>query len=142
MLTLKIGVQWEARDFIEVLRSVDSFYYKGSLRNKRDPYDVSFWLEDHYYSFRSDGVPFETALDYINQQLLERARYETPSDQRLTVRRIRYASPGGIDLLGVGKVVEIISNSIGRVRVYYDERHLRRERDAQAALDTELRRLQ
>jgi hypothetical protein len=87
-------------------------------------------------------VPFEVVLDHVNQRFLERARYETPSDQRLTIRRIQYASPGGIDLLGIGKVVEVISDAIGRMKVYYDDKNIRRERDSQAALDTELKRLQ
>jgi hypothetical protein len=138
---LKLGIEgsWEPKDFIETFRSVESFYYKLALHRFSEP---PFWFEDHYYLFRSDNVPFEVVLDHINQHFLERARYETPSDQRLTVRRIQYASPGGIDLLGIGKVAEVISDAIGRMKVYYDDKNVRRERDSQAALDTELKRLQ
>jgi hypothetical protein len=35
-----------------------------------------------------------------------------------------------------------LANSVGRIKVYYDETHIRRERDEQAKLDTELKRLQ
>jgi hypothetical protein len=142
MLTLKIKGRWEPQDFIATLRSIESFYYKLALHRSRWFPEPPYWLEDHYYLFRSDNVPFELLLDQVNQRLLDRARYETPAEQRLAVRRIRYASPGAIDLLGVGKVVEVISDSIGRMKVYYDDKKLRRERDTQAALDTELKRLQ
>ncbi|OLB73741.1 MAG: hypothetical protein AUI16_16500 [Alphaproteobacteria bacterium 13_2_20CM_2_64_7] len=142
MLKLEIEGSWEPQDFIETLRSVESFYYKLALHRSRWFPEPPFWFDDHYYLFRSDNVPFEVVLDHVNQRFLERARYETPSDQRVTIRRIQYASPGGIDLLGIGKVVEVISDAIGRMKVYYDDKNIRRERDSQAALDTELKRLQ
>lgn len=145
MLNLKIDGAWEPQDFIQVLQAVESFYYKltpiGSRRSRMSP----FWLDEEYYvwrSARSSGLTYESALDQINQRLLERARYETPSYGRLRVDRIHYASPGGIDLLGIGKVFETLANSVGRIKVYYDETHIRRERDEQAKLDTELKRLQ
>jgi len=145
MLMLEIDGAWEPQDFIEVLRSTESFYYKLASVGSRRLRGLPYWLDDDYYmwgSARYGGLPFEAALDQINQRLLERARYETPSYERLRVDRIQYASPGGIDLLGIGKVFETIANSVGRIKVYFDEAHLRRERDAQASLDTELKRLQ
>jgi hypothetical protein len=142
MLTLKINGRWEPQDFIETLRSIESFYYKVTLHRSRWFLEPPYWFADHYYPFRSENVPFEILLDQVNQRLLDRARYETPSEQRMAIRRIRYASPGSIDLLGIGKVVEVISDSIGRMKVYYDDKKVRRERDTQAALDTELKRLQ
>jgi hypothetical protein len=60
----------------------------------------------------------------------------------LGVRRLSYASPGGIDLLGIGKALEVVSNSIGQMIMYFDERHLRRERDQQATLETEAKRIE
>jgi hypothetical protein len=145
MLMLEIDGAWEPQDFVEVLRSTESFYYKLAPVGSRRLRGLPYWLDDDYYmwgSARYGGLPFEAALDQINQRLLERARYETPSYERLRVDRIQYASPGGIDLLGIGKVFETIANSVGRIKVYFDEAHLRRERDTQASLDTELKRLQ
>jgi hypothetical protein len=140
MLRLEIEGSWEPQDFIEVLQSIESFYYKIALREIRGyryrrPYLDELPLIDGF-------VPFESSLDLVNQNLVRRARYEARAFERLKVLRIDFASPGNIDLLGIGKVVEVVANSIGRMATYYDDRHLRRERDAQASLETERIRIE
>lgn len=144
MLSLEIDGRWEPQDFIEILGAIESFYYKLA-QERWHRFRSPFWLDDEYLFFERErfGVlSFEADLDRLNERMLERARYETPSHKRLSVRRIQYASPGGIDLLGIGKVVETLANSIGRMKAYFDEAHLRTERDAQATLDTELKRIE
>ncbi|WP_027062857.1 hypothetical protein [Mesorhizobium loti] len=144
MLSLEIDGRWEPQDFIEVLGAIESFYYK-LVQERLHRFRPPFWLDDEYLLFERErfGVlSFEAALDQLNARMLERARYETPSYRRLSVGRIQYASPGGIDLLGIGKIVETLANSIGRMKTYFDEAHLRSERDAQASLDTELKRIE
>src|SRR6185437_10598224 len=139
-----IAGRWEPQDFIEVLGAIESFNYKLAQERwhrLRPP----FWLDDDYFLFERErfGVlSFEAFLDRLNGRMLERARYETPSHRRLSVRRIQYASPGGIDLLGIGKVFETLANSIGRMKIYFDEAHLRNQRHTQASLDTELKRIE
>lgn len=144
MLKLKIDGQWEPQDFIEVLQSIESFYYKLTPIGSRRFRGLAPWFDDDYPwgIVKFDGLPFEVVLDQINHRFRERGRYETPSYGRLKINRIQYASPGGIDLLGIGKVFETLTNSIGRIKTYYDETHLRGQRDEQASLDTELKRLQ
>jgi len=144
MLKLKIDGRWEPQDFIEVLRSIESFYYKLALGRFVD-LPPPYWGGDRYSfwtSERFNGWPFEAILDDINHRMLERARYEAPTHERLSIRRIRYSSPGGIDLLGVGKAFDVLANSIGRMKTYFDEAHLRKERDIQTSLDTELKRIE
>ncbi len=144
MLSLEIDGKWEPQDFIEVLGAIESFYYKLA-QERRHRLMPPYWLEDDYFLFereRFGGSSFEAALDRLNARMLDRARYETPSYRRLSVSRIQYSSPGGIDLLGIGKIVETLANSIGRMKTYFDEAHLRSERDAQARLDTELKRIE
>lgn len=143
MLSLEIDGRWEPQDFIEVLGAIESFYYKLG-REHWHRFRQPFWLDDEYLLFERErfGVlSFEDALDRLNARMLERARFETPSYRRLSVGRIQYGSPGGIDLLGIGKVFEALANSIGRMKIYFDEAHLRSQRDAQASLDTELKRI-
>jgi hypothetical protein len=141
MLKLKIDGRWEPQDFIDVLQSVESFYYKVAQERPfhfRPPY----WLDERFPFWadeRIDDRPFEAVLDQINRRLLERARYETPLPRRLSIAKIQYASPGGIDLLGIGKVFETLASSIGRMKTYFDEANLRKERDKQARLETELK---
>ncbi len=144
MLSLEIDGHWEPQDFIEVLGAIESFYYKLA-QERRHRLMPPYWLDDDYLIFereRFGGSSFENSLDRLNARMVDRARYETPSYRRLSVSRIQYASPGGIDLLGVGKIVETLANSIGRMKTYFDEAHLRSERDAQARLDTELKRIE
>jgi hypothetical protein len=144
MLSLDIDGQWEPQDFIEVLGAIESFYYKLA-QERRHRLMLPYWLDGDYFIFereRFGGSSFETALDRLNARMLDRARYETPSYRQLSVSRIQYSSPGGIDLLGIGKIVETLANSIGRMKTYFDEAHLRSERDAQARLDTELKRIE
>jgi hypothetical protein len=144
MLSLEIDGRWEPQDFIEVLQAIESFYYKLAQEH-RYRFRSPLWLDDDHLLWASErfGVSsFEAALDHLNERMLKRARYETPSYRRLSVVRIQYASPGGIDLLGIGRVFETLANSIGRLKTYFDEVHLRSERDTQASLDTELKRIE
>jgi hypothetical protein len=144
MLSLDIEGAWEPQDFIELLRSIESFYYKLALTDTStiDPVLRDVDAQYMWERLRYERIPLEVILYNINQTILEKARYQTPFDRRLRVNRIEYASPGGIDLLGIGKVFEIISNSLGRIKSYFDEANLRKERDEQARLDTELKRVQ
>jgi hypothetical protein len=142
MISLKIDGKLEPHDFIEILESIESFYYKLAVENqfhRRDPW----WLDDHYGGWTGEQTDrtYGAFLDRINRKMLDRARFEASSYKRLIIARIHYASPGGIDLLGVGKVFDTIATSIGRIRVYFDEAHLRSERNTQASLDTELKRI-
>lgn len=142
MLRLHIDGAWEPKDFIDVLRSVESMYYKLSSDRLSRYGPTSFYVDPYLYFSRDQyfGAQIEGVLDAINERLLARARYEALSDERLMVRSVEYASPGSIDLLGIGKVVEVVAYSVGRIVKYYDERHLRRERDAQAKLETEIKK--
>lgn len=144
MLRLEIDGHWEPQDFIEVLAAVESFYYKLA-RRRYFRFHYPPLLDDEYLIWSRERFgfgSFETTLDRVNASLLAQARYESPAFMRLSIARIEYASPGGIDFLGAGKIFETITNSIGRLKTYYDEAHLRRERDTQASLDTELKRIE
>jgi len=144
MLSLEIEGRWEPQDFVEVLGSIESFYYKLA-QMRRHRFRAYFRREDDYFFLereRLSASSFEVVLDRLNARMLQQARYETQSFRRLSVGRIQYASPGGIDLLGIGKIFETLANSIGRMKTYYDEAHLRSERDTQASLDTERKRIE
>ena len=143
MLKLKIGGAWEPEDFIEVLQSVESLYYKAA--HYQGIYiSRPSWIWGEFYLLDStrDMYPsFEEALSRMNRRLLDQARYSASPALRLKVARIRYASPGGIDLIGVGKACEAIERIISKIIAYFDERGLRRERDKQAKLDTKIKEI-
>ena len=141
---MRIDGSWEPSDFVQALQSVESIYYKmilgehGSLR--RRGFDIDSYT--YFQRERLGDASFQSFLDHTNQRILSRARYEASESERIFVRRISYASPGGIDLLGIGKVVEVIANSIQNIVEHFDTRTVRRERDAQASLETEIKRIE
>ncbi|GGE18725.1 hypothetical protein GCM10011360_04340 [Primorskyibacter flagellatus] len=146
MLSIDIDGIWEPSDFSQVLNATESMYYKldwygsGRRGSRR-----SLYYLDPYFITRgliSEGEHYAEALDRLNLRIVEEARLKAYGAHRLYVERIQYNSPGGIDLLGIGKACESIANGIGRMVRYYDERKVRRERDAQEQLETERRGLE
>jgi len=70
------------------------------------------------------------------------ARTTTTGPLRLSVARIQYGSPGRIDLVGLGEACKALEGIFDRLFQYFTGRHLRRERDKQAKLDTELKEVE
>jgi hypothetical protein len=86
MLRLEIDGHWEPEDFIEVLKGIESLYYKAALR-RRFLYEPPFyWFERSPFAFS-----FEEHLDSSNDWLLARAAiiYLTQT------MRLPILSPGG-----------------------------------------------
>lgn len=136
MLRLEIDGRWEPQDFIEVLTGVESLYYKAALiRRDRFPYDPPFyWFEGPELR-----ASFDDHLRHTNDWLLARARATSRAEYRMMVARISYASPGGIDLAGVGQACNAIKGIVDSFIKLYTERHLRREADAQARIETAMK---
>jgi hypothetical protein len=130
-LRLNIDGAWEPEDFIDLLRDVESLYYKAAANgiSRRSPF---FFLAGFYLS-----TSFTEQIDVQNRYLLAEARSVAPKDSRLWVVRIEYGSPGSVDLLGLGKIVEVIGNIICAFAKYLADRPIQRERARQAALETE-----
>lgn len=134
MLRLKIDGSWEPEDFIEVLKGVESLYYKAALvrRYPGFPYEPPFyWFERH-----SPPVSFDEHLDLSNDWLLARARAVAHGSHRMRVARVHYASPGKIDLVGLGEACRAIEGIVDRLIKFFTERELRREADNQARIET------
>lgn len=137
MLRLEIDGKWEPEDFIEVLKGVESLYYKAALRRHlpRFPYEPDpYWFERSFLP-----VSFEEHINLANDWLLSRARATARAEYRMTVARISYASPGGIDLAGVGQACNAVKGIVDSFIKLYTDRHLRREADAQARIETEMK---
>ena len=137
MLRLKIEGNWEPEDFIEVLQATESLYYKALPRRHR-PYYPELLLFERRTPFSS----YDDQLNYLNDWILKEARMTAYGQQRLMVSRIEYASPGGIDLVGIGKALEAVDKIVGRLIDFYADRNLRKERDKQAALDTQIKEVE
>ena len=130
MLLLEIDRRWEPEDFIEVLKSIESIYYK-TIRTPIPSFS-SYWLP----------LSFEENLDFTNDWLLAQARIIIDSHSRLRIGRIEYASPGGIDFVGLGEACKAIEGILDRLIKFFTERHLRRERDRQAEIETGLKQVE
>ncbi|WP_420347614.1 hypothetical protein [Pelagibius sp.] len=134
MLRLEIEGRWEPEDFIEVLKGIESLYYKAAL-GRRFPYEPPFF----WFERSSPAFSFDEHLSLSNDWLLAQARTTAQSYRRLRVARIDYASPGGIDLVGLGEACKALEGIIDRLIKYFTERELRRERDKQAKVETALK---
>jgi len=131
MLRLEIDGQWEPEDFIEVLTGVESLYYKAALI-RRFPYEGPFYWFDRRYS----SVSFEDQLNQTNNWLLARARATARVEYRMKVVRIAYASPGGVDLAGLGQACSAVKGIIDTLLKFFTEKELRLQADAQARIRT------
>ncbi len=131
MLRLKIKGNWEPEDFIEVLQATESLYYKAlGHRHRQDFSDILFYEREMPFSSN------DYRLNYLNDWMLKETRMTADENERLQVSRIEYASPGGIDLIGIGKALEFVDKIIGRLIDFYTERHIRGERNKQETIKT------
>ncbi|MCF3947229.1 hypothetical protein [Acidiphilium iwatense] len=134
MLRLEIDGKWEPEDFIEVLTGVESLYYKAALI-RRFPYEPPFYSFERSYLSAS----FDEQLDQTNNWLLARARATARVDYRMKVARISYASPGGIDLAGLGQACNALKGIIDSLIKFFTEGELRRQADEQAKIETSVK---
>lgn len=130
MLRLDLDGNWEPEDFIEVLRGVESLYYKAAIERSYRHQGSIGWIGP----WRS--TTFEDYVEEANSWFLSEARAIALPHERLRIASVEYGSPGNIDFLGVGKVCEVLANVIGRSVVFVAEHDLRWERTTQAKLET------
>ena len=134
MLRLELNGVWEPEDFIEVFSGLESLYYKAAIGRSLSSQGSSPLFGRPWFS-----SSFSDHLEETNDWFVSQARAMAMPDVRMTVARIHYASPGSIDLLGFGKALEVVCDTIARFFVYYSERDLRRERARQARIETDIK---
>ena len=134
MLRIEIDGNWEPEDFIEVLQSIESLYYKASISG------TYYYPGLHFWRSPERSTDFNQFLEQVNVWLLAEARlFATPSS-RLRVHRIEYGSPGSLDFLGAARIVEVLVDAVFRGIEFYADRHIKVERRDQATLETETAR--
>lgn len=135
-MRLHIDGHWEPGDFIDTLEAMESLYYIALHHRDRPSYDL-----DEYRYF---GAPefryasYEDYLDGANRWMLARARHLVPDGLRLHVKRVQFASKGGIDFAGLGQATDAVDRVVGRLVDFFTGRRIRREKDAQAGIETEM----
>lgn len=134
MLHIDIEGAWEPEDFIEVLKGIESLYYKAALGPQFIYEPDFFWFRRREFS-----ASFNEEMNYANEWLLARSRSIASGEIRLRVDRIEYASPGGLDLAGIGKATEAVKGIIDSLIKFFTEREIRRQADAQAKIETQIK---
>jgi hypothetical protein len=134
MMRIDINGSWEPEDFIDVLTGIESLYYKAL---SDDEYrSIIYWPDRPLY------MTYSEQIDLSNHWFLAQARMTTRRDLRLKVSRIEYASPGGMDLLGLGKACKAVEGIVDRLIRFFTEAHIRQERDKQETLETTLKEIE
>jgi hypothetical protein len=134
MLRLYIEGRWEPEDFVEVLSGVESLYYKAALNRgflREPPY---FWFERVRPS-----ESFGDGIAVANEWFLARSRTIAPQDRRLSVRRIEYASPGKIDLVGFGEACRAVADVIISLTKFFSEGEVRRQANKRAQIESKMK---
>jgi hypothetical protein len=141
VLRLEIEGSWEPEDFIEVLTGVESLYYKAALSRRLLRKSLYFWMEHFWFERPTVAMSFGEYVDFSNDWLLTRARTIARSPSRLRVARIKYASPGGIDLVGLGEACKAVERIIDRLIKFFDkdDREIRRQGAKQAQIETAMK---
>jgi len=138
VLHLDIDGRWEPRDFIETLQAIESLYYLALAGEERALWKVIDYRSFSRFNWRSST--FDNYLDQANLWMLEHARRVLPDSDRVYVRRVEFASPGGMDVAGLGQALDAVDRLVGRLISFFTERHLRREWDEQASIETDMKR--
>lgn len=141
MLTVNIDRRWEPEDFIEFFRSVESLYYKA-IDDRRHHFLHDYLFFERRFERGFGYLSYDEHLDAMNERLLKENRNSLQSDSRISVFRIAYASPGPVDIAGLGTAMEAIDKIIGRLITFFTERNLRKEGDKRAGIETELKAIE
>lgn len=141
MLRVEIDDVWEPQDFVDVLESIESLYYIAAppITWRDDlPYPPP-WRR--YYGL---GDPQMASYDVeaLNRRHLDIARRIAPPELRVIVDQIQYASPGSVDLAGIGKACEAIAGIIDRLIKFVTEREKRKQEDKQAKITTKIKKVE
>ncbi|MEQ1935308.1 MAG: hypothetical protein ABL962_15720 [Fimbriimonadaceae bacterium] len=136
MLRFKLQGRWEPEDFVDLMVAVESLYYKALDRRHRYGFPDLFIFEG-----RATFGSFDDRLDNLNQYLLAEARKTRQDWERIYIARLEYASPGKVDLLGIGEAFKAIEGIIDRLIIFFTERNLRKEKDQQAHIETHIKEM-
>lgn len=141
MLRVEIDDVWEPQDFVEVLESIEALYYIAAPPIEwRDHFPYPPPWRRYYWP----GEPQMSSYDIeaLNRRHLEFARRIASPEARVIVDQIQYASPGSLDLAGIGKACEAIAGVIDRLLKFVSEREKRKQENEQAKIQTKIKRVE
>jgi len=131
-LRIHIAEKWEPQDYIAAFSAIERMYYVALFADRPGLFDESWNARRYPWTY--------TGLEQFVVQFLDVARAVADANERLIVSEIRHGSPGFIDFDGFGEVAKAIDRTVGRLIKVFTERNIRKELDAQAELDTEMKR--
>jgi hypothetical protein len=123
-LSVQIDGAWEPADFIEVFTGIERLYYRLAPMIKE--LDDKPYKRSARWRRRGSGrFNIDLERDY------------RPPKERLAVSSVTYSSPGHVNFKGLGPAIDALGQLIQGLVALVTERVLRRERDKQAAVETE-----
>lgn len=153
----KIEGSWSAEEMGRLLVAISDLY---DLRLLLELLNDEWRLLDRYYDefvhrfpfpsrrrrrFLSIGpMPWDFAavLPVLDEPHLTRISNLLEPEERLQVRRVSYASPGSIDLVGIGAVVGHIKDFVLKLIEREDSKRSRELSDEQMSLENDRRRIE
>jgi hypothetical protein len=159
-IRLQIEGRWSAQDMGNVLLAISDLY---DLRLLLELLNDEWRVLDRYYDEFLHRFPlpsrrrrrflslgpfplefglFAASLPPLDDAHLARVSQVLEPDERLHVRRVSYASPGSIDLVGIGAVVGHIKDFMLKPIERHDSKRHRELSDEREELDNERLRLE
>jgi len=162
LLRLEMDGRWSAEDLGHALRDLSDLYdlrlFLESLRDDQRDWEHFYEELMHFPPFRhrwrrkfSTSNPFlcpppgfgGAALPPIlDEAHLSRLRRLFEAEERLEVRRVRYASPGITDLAGFGTIIGHLKDFLLKLIERRDTQHQRELSDERASLENDRIRLE
>ena len=159
-LRLRISGEWTARDFSDLFSSLSNLYeIRFALELvAQDLRDIEFLLEDgyllrprppsrRYRRLLRAGFPFVPSpgtaqIPLSDEKALTELRSIISSEEALYVQKVKFASPGSVDLVGLGAVMGHIKDLIFKFVDRNDTKQSRHLEDERRALENERLRIE
>ena len=125
MLRVEIDGYWEPEDFIRLLHSIESLYYKLVVNLD----DSQTFQRRLVFGSRYLSMSYDDDIYLSNEWFLAQARATTRSPRRLRISKIAYGSPGLIDFDGLGRAMEALRGILRDVYEYFTIGDLLREQE-------------
>jgi hypothetical protein len=159
-LRFQIDGPWSAEDMGSLFLSLSDLY---DLRLLLELFSDESRLIDRYYEEFFHRYPFPSRrrrrflslapfpweaglfgaiLPTLDEAHLSRLSQVLDPDERLAVQRVRYASPGSIDLVGIGAVMGHVKDFAVKMIERHDNKRQRKLSDERAALENDRLRIE
>lgn len=159
-MRLRIAGNWTARNFSDLFTAVSSLYEIRFLLElaAQDLRDLEYLLEEGYFlrpgprgsryrrllraGFPMMPISSAALFPLTDENTMQQLRTFIHEEEALQVRKIEYASPGSIDLAGLGAVMGHIKDLVVKFVDRNDTKRKRHLEDERLSLENERLRIE